>query len=73
MKPILTAILFNVLLAASQVVLAHPGHEKSHWLSELIHVLTVLAVGSIIVGGFVYKQFLRRRKKFEREEINHDA
>jgi hypothetical protein len=32
-----------------------------------------LAVGSIIVGGFVYKLLLRRRKQLEREEISHDA
>ncbi|RBP85553.1 hypothetical protein EBI01_02975 [Marinomonas rhizomae] len=73
MKYIITVMLCSVFLAMSQGVLAHPGHDGSHWASDLIHALTVFAVGSIIVGGFVYKQLLRRRKQLEREEISHDA
>jgi hypothetical protein len=73
MKSIITVMLCSVFLIMSQVVQAHPGHDDSHWASDLIHVLTVFAVGSIIVCGFVYKQLLRRRKQLEREEISHDA
>jgi uncharacterized protein (DUF983 family) len=73
MKSIIRVMLFSVFIVMSQVIQAHPGHDDSHWASDLIHVLTVLAVGSIIVGGFVYKLLLRRRKQLEREEISHDA
>lgn len=75
MKSILTVMLSSTLLVMSQVAQAqaHPGHDDSYWTSEMIHVLTVFSVGSIIVGSFVYKQLLRRRKKFERENVSHDA
>lgn len=73
MKSIITVMFCNVLLVMSQVVQAHPGHDESHWVSDLIHILTVFSVASMIVGGFVYKQLLRRRKQLERKEISHDA
>ena len=53
MKSIITVMLCSVFLIMSQLAQAHPGHDDSHWASDLIHVLTVFAVGSIIVGGFI--------------------
>lgn len=73
MKLIIAAMLSGTLLFISQIVRAHPGHDHTHWSSELIHTLTIFAVGGIIVGGFVYKQLLRRCKQLEKEEVGHDA
>lgn len=37
------------LLAFSSInAFAHAGHDHSHWLSDPIHALTVLAIGSIV-------------------------
>ncbi|QUX98090.1 hypothetical protein C0J08_05935 [Marinomonas sp. CT5] len=66
-------MLSGVLLLISQVLQAHPGHDHSHWSSDLIHLLTILSVGGIIVGSFVYKQLLRRVKYLQREVENHDV
>ncbi|WP_421850015.1 hypothetical protein [Marinomonas sp.] len=73
MKSIIRVMLFSVFIVMSQLALAHQGHEYSSWSSQLVHVLTVFSVGSIIVGGFIYKQLLRRRKQLELEDICHDA
>lgn len=75
MKLTIAAVLSGLLLLISQIVQAYSGqdHTHTHWARELIHVLAVLAVSGIVVGGFVYKQLLRRRKQLEREEISHDA
>lgn len=45
-------IALSALVSSS--VFAHPGHDHAHWLSEPIHVLTVLAIAGIaLVGGYV--------------------
>jgi len=72
MKSIYVAILACVSLAMSQLALAHPGHDHSHWMSEFIHVATVLSIGAVIVAGVVYKQSLRR-KSSKKGDMNHDA
>ena len=44
-----------IALAAlvSSSAFAHPGHDHSHWLSDPIHVLTVVAIlGVAAVGVF---------------------
>jgi hypothetical protein len=49
--------------AASQSVLAHPGHDHSHWLSNPIHALSVLAAAAII-GTAVYA--IAKKKQAEK-------
>ncbi|MEL0658786.1 hypothetical protein V6255_06475 [Psychromonas arctica] len=56
------SIILSLMLAFSQVVQAHPGHDHAHWASNSIHLLTVAAIASVIVAGLVYKQVIRRRK-----------
>ncbi|AWY00159.1 hypothetical protein A8139_09255 [Marinomonas primoryensis] len=73
MKSVFTILAFSSLLAIGQLVQAHPGHDHSHWSSEPIHFLTMFAIASLIISGIIYKQCIRRRKKFERKDINHDA
>lgn len=73
MKSVVSTFLASVCVALiSSTALAHPGHDHTHWSSELIHMLTWLAIGSVIVGGLLYKQVLRR-KGSKQEDNNHDA
>ncbi|RBO84099.1 hypothetical protein [Marinomonas aquiplantarum] len=73
MKSAVTSLVASLCLALmSSMVLAHPGHDHAHWSSELIHMLTWLAIASVIVGGLIYKQVLRR-KGSKQEDKNHDA
>ena len=39
-----TALVFLASFALSNMALAHPGHDHEHWLSEPIHLLSVLAI-----------------------------
>ena len=49
-----TVLFFSVLL--SQQVIAHPGHDHSHWMSDGIHALAWLAVASAVgVGIWFYR------------------
>lgn len=73
MKSVFTILVLSSLLVISRLVQAHPGHDHSHWSSEPIHLLTMFAIASLIVSGLVYKQCIRRRRKLERKDINHDA
>ena len=73
MKSVFTILAFSSLLVISQLVQAHPGHDHSHWSNEPIHLLTMFAIASLIASGMIYKQCIRRRKKSERKDINHDA
>jgi hypothetical protein len=73
MKSVFTTMLFSCFVVMSQIAQAHPGHDHSHWSSEPIHILTMSAIGGLIVSGLIYKQCIRRRKKFEQKDINHDA
>ncbi|UTW00710.1 hypothetical protein KDW99_06165 [Marinomonas rhizomae] len=73
MKLAIAAMLSGVLLLISQIFQAYSGQNHTYWASDLIHVLAVLAVSGIVVGGFVYKRLLRRRKQLERERVSHDA
>ncbi|ETX11261.1 hypothetical protein MUS1_10670 [Marinomonas ushuaiensis DSM 15871] len=73
MKSIFTASLLSFFFVMSQVVQAHPGHDHSHWMSNTIHMLSIFSVAALIVGGFVYKQLVRRRYSVKKKDINHDA
>lgn len=73
MKSICTTLLLSLSFIMSQIAQAHPGHDHSHWMSNPIHMLTIFAVAAVIVGGLVYKQFVRRRNSTEKKDINYDA
>lgn len=46
--------LFAIVMLFSTRAFAHPGHDHAHWLSDPIHVLTVLAiVGVALVGVYM--------------------
>ncbi|BFM51216.1 hypothetical protein [Marinomonas sp. THO17] len=73
MKSTFSTFVVSVCFALiSSTALAHPGHDHAHWSSELIHMLTWLAIASVIVGGLLYKQVFRR-KGSKQEDNNHDA
>ncbi len=45
--------LVAVLALVSSSAIAHPGHDHGHWLSDPIHVATVIAIAAIaLVGGY---------------------
>lgn len=69
MKSVFTVMFASACLVISQMVFAHPGHDHSHWMSGFIHFVTVLAIGSVIVGGVVYKQYFRRRQNSAKKDI----
>lgn len=73
MKSVFTVMFASACLVISQMVFAHPGHDHTHWLSSFIHLVTVLAIGSLIVGGVVYKQYFRRRQNSEKKGLKNDA
>jgi hypothetical protein len=56
-------VLFTALL--SSVAQAHPGHDHGHWLSEPIHVLTTLAIISVVIVTAIV---VRRVKSKNSEE-----
>ena len=57
MKKVLTStVAVSALMAISQTVQAHPGHDHAHWASHSIHLLTVLAVAAAVVVGIAYKK-----------------
>ncbi|EAQ67454.1 hypothetical protein MED121_16044 [Marinomonas sp. MED121] len=52
-----SSILLSKLIAltglVSSTAFAHPGHDHSHWLSDPIHALTLVAIlGVAVVGVF---------------------
>ncbi len=48
----------------STFALAHPGHDHAHWLSDPIHLLSVLAIVAVITtGATVYKKKQAQQKK----------
>ena len=55
------SILLSLMLAFSQAVQAHPGHDHAHWASNYIHLLTIAAIAAVIVAGLVYKKVIRRK------------
>ncbi|MBB6520931.1 hypothetical protein [Pseudoteredinibacter isoporae] len=48
----------------SGMALAHPGHDHGHWAAEPIHLLTALAIASVI-GTAVY---VYRKQKAEKQD-----
>lgn len=55
-KIVKSSAVLSALMAVSQVAQAHPGHDHSHWASNSIHLLTVLAVAAVVVVGVAYKK-----------------
>ncbi|GAB3485035.1 hypothetical protein [Marinomonas epiphytica] len=62
------SLILTPLAVCSSLVSAHPGHDHSHWTSEPIHILTMVAIGTVMVGGVVYKQMSRRNQNKEQEK-----
>ncbi len=48
------------LVALPTAVLAHPGHDHSHWTSEPIHLLTLAAIIGLVSTSVVW---YRKRSK----------
>jgi hypothetical protein len=67
MKSLFSSLFLSVCLLMSQMAQAHPGHDHSHWMSGFIHLVTVLAVGGVILGGVVAFQQNTRRKNVKKE------
>lgn len=44
----LRSVIATLAAFTSTAVLAHAGHDHSHWLSEPIHALSVVAIASIV-------------------------
>jgi len=59
-KIVKSSAVLSALMAVSQVAQAHPGHDHSHWASNSIHLLTVLAVAAVVVVGVAYKKSRRK-------------
>ena len=54
--------LFAILTLVSSSAFAHPGHDHAHFLSDPIHVATVLAIAAIALvrGYFMLKNKLAK-------------
>lgn len=48
----------------STAALAHAGHDHAHWLSEPIHVLSILAIVSVVAITVVV-----RKRKLAKQKI----
>lgn len=47
----------------STTALAHAGHDHSHWLSSPIHLLSILAIVSVVaIAAVVYKRKVAKIK-----------
>ncbi|WP_191601955.1 hypothetical protein [Marinomonas algicola] len=69
MKNTLTnRVVIICLSLVSQLGMAHPGHDHSHWSSDPLHIITLVAIGSVIVGAFAYKYVIRKPKKWPHQE-----
>ncbi len=52
MKKNFAQILLLSSVAFGQAAFAHPGHDHGHWLSEPIHLLSLLAVAGLTAAGY---------------------
>ncbi len=54
--------LVAILALVSSSAFAHPGHDHGHWLSNPIHVATVMAIAAIalVAGYFLVKNRLTK-------------
>ncbi len=53
-----------VFTLIAQVASAHSGHDHSHWMSEAIHVVSVLAVtGVVFVAARLVESRWRKAKQ----------
>ncbi len=54
-------------LIFTPVALAHPGHDHGHWLSDPIHILSVIAMIGLLVASY---SLIRKngRKKIQKIE-----
>ncbi|RJG39541.1 hypothetical protein [Motilimonas pumila] len=55
--PTIWLTLATSLMASSQVM-AHEGHDHSHWTSEPIHLITALAVAGValVIGITLFRR-----------------
>ena len=58
----------TVLAVLSSNAMAHSGHDHAHWLSDPIHVVTVLSISAIALAG----GYLVRKNKLSKTSIKED-
>lgn len=62
------------LLVLSTSVLAHGGHDHSHWTSPYLHVLLYLSIVAVSVGVTIaYVNFTSKSKPSKTEEKTDEA
>lgn len=59
------------LALLSTVASAHSGHDHSHWMSSSIHVLTIIAIGTII-GTVISLKISKNIKQVKTSNIKKD-
>lgn len=59
------------LALLSSVASAHAGHDHSHWMSSPIHVLTLIAAGTII-GTLVSLKYAKTQKQIKTSNVEKD-
>lgn len=47
---------------------AHPGHDHSHWLSDPIHLLSMLAISALVAAGYTTYRVRKSSKKALQQE-----
>ncbi|KEQ18430.1 hypothetical protein [Endozoicomonas numazuensis] len=52
-------LLLPMFILASEPVLAHPGHDHSHWSAAMIHALWIAPV--ILATGFAVYRFRKNK------------
>jgi hypothetical protein len=73
MKLMVECVFVCAVLLTSQVGLAAEGPFESNETRELLHSIGVFVGVFVIVGGFVYKQWLRRKRFMKQQGEHHDA
>lgn len=59
------------LALLSGVASAHSGHDHSHWMSSSIHVLTLIAAGTI-VGTLISLKYAKIQKQIKTSNVEKD-
>jgi hypothetical protein len=71
MKLIIQCVIFILLLSPSFYSFSHPGHEHSHWTSELLHsayYVSLFALLSTCVF-LLTKVMIKKRNNTNKEDI----
>ena len=69
MKPVIQYVVFTLLLSPSFYSFAHPGHEHSHWTSDLLHTVFYVSLFALLsIGVFLLSKVMNKKRNHTNKE-----